>query len=414
MRILTVSNLYPPVYEGGYELRCAATMDALRDQHEIFVLTSERGREGCPPDPGIRRELPFTPPGAPSVLKAPVTSARGMDVMRRALAELQPDLIFIWNGQGIPHAALRVAEQSGIPLAYSVGEHWLGRIYRSDPFVRFLLAGESGVRAAWGHIPRALNHHPSLQVDPYARVPAAIVWNSEATREQCGVPPTLIAVHEATIYPAVSEPGLWTGTPRQPGAEPAIAFVGRVEEEKGPDVAYRALAELRDRHGIRAKLSLAGTVEPQMGAELERLAAELGIAEQVELLGRLDKPAVAGLLARSHALLVPSTWEEPFGLVLLEGALARIPVVASRSGGMPEALEEGTEALFFPVGDPAACAAALADTLNDPVGTDARVEKAFERAASLSFDRYIAEMAQFLADAHAALSGVRGSVGTPV
>jgi glycosyltransferase involved in cell wall biosynthesis len=417
MRILTVSNLYPPVVEGGYEARCAATMGRLAEEHDVYVLTSTLRRDECPPDPRVIRELPFLRRGKLATLAAPRAAARAMEVMRRALDELQPDLIFVWNGVGIPHSALRVAELSGVPIAYSVGEHWLGRIYSSDAYVRYLLPGQRGVRALWAGIVRLVNHLPQLQVDAFTPAPAAICWNSESTRRVAGVPPTLIPQLETVIYPGIPEPERWSSLRRNPRFRPTIAFVGRLEWEKGPDVAYRALASLRSRHGIDAKLVLAGRCDAEMRAELDGLAAELGIADRVEMLGALDKDGVARVLARSHVLLVPSTWEEPFGLVLLEAALARIPVVASRTGGMPEALEEGTQALFFPNENADACADALAETLDhsSTVGaTAARVDAAFHRAEELSFERYIGEMGQFVTDARAAFRPETRPIGSPV
>src|SRR5882724_10490392 len=107
MRILTVSNLYPPIVEGGYEARCAATVESLRETHEVLVLTSMRGRESCPADAGVLRELPFLNHGKRSIIRAPIAAAKGIEVMRTAIADFKPDLIFVWNGSGIPHAALR-------------------------------------------------------------------------------------------------------------------------------------------------------------------------------------------------------------------------------------------------------------------------------------------------------------------
>ena len=178
MRILTVSNLYPPIVEGGYEARCAVTVESLRREHEVLVLTSARGRDRCPADATVLRELPVLPRGMRSILRAPRASATAMQVMRTAMEDFGPDLVMIWNGTGIPQAALRVAELSGIPLAYVVGEQWLGRIYKSDPFVRCLLPGEHGLHALWGRVARGLNHLPSLQVDTLTPAQAAICWNS--------------------------------------------------------------------------------------------------------------------------------------------------------------------------------------------------------------------------------------------
>jgi glycosyltransferase involved in cell wall biosynthesis len=418
VRILTISNLYPPVVAGGYEARCAATMASLREQgHEVHVLTSTLRRGSCVPEATVLRELPFLPHGKASVLRAPLAAAQGMKVMRRVLADVRPDLIFVWNGAGIPHAALRVAELSGIPIAYSVGEHWFGSMYKSDPFVRYLLPGQRGARALWGRLVRLLNHLPALQVDPLTPARAAICWNSEATRRHCGIPDTLSPTLETVIYPGIPEPERWTSLERRPRLRPTIAYVGRVEEVKGPEVAYRALERLTSVHGIDARLELAGRCEPEMRARLDALAAELDVSDRVKLLGQVDKDGVGRVLERAHVLLVPSVWEEPFGLVLLEGALARIPVVASRSGGMPEALEEGSQALFFPIEDADACAAALAETLDHSSSNGAvaaRVEAAYRRAQELSFERYVGEMGQFVADASASFSAGTRPVGSPV
>jgi glycogen synthase len=108
---------------------------------------------------------------------------------------------------------------------------------------------------------------------------------------------------------------------------------------------------------------------------------------------------VGDLLAGASALVVPSTWQEPSGGVCLEGGLARVPVVASRSGGMPEGLREEEHALYFPIGHADACADALARVLTDTAETEARTARAFERARQFSFDNYMAQMDEFLAAA---------------
>ena len=81
---------------------------------------------------------------------------------------------------------------------------------------------------------------------------------------------------------------------------------------------------------------------------------------------------------------------------------------------MPEALREPQEALFFPIDDSVACAAALAETLHHSSSTEARIRAAYRRAEDLSFDRYTAEMGQFVADAHASFSPMSRAIGSPV
>jgi glycosyltransferase involved in cell wall biosynthesis len=162
------------------------------------------------------------------------------------------------------------------------------------------------------------------------------------------------------------------------------------------------VAALRDRHGMDVKLALAGFVVPSMRDSLAGLASRLRIEDRVEQLGQVPQARVGELLTTASALVVPSTWEEPLGLVNVEGALARVPVVASRSGGMTETLLEDEHALYFPIGDHDACADALARVLEQKEETAARAERAFERAQAFTFDRYMAQMNEFVERAAAA------------
>ena len=82
--------------------------------------------------------------------------------------------------------------------------------------------------------------------------------------------------------------------------------------------------------------------------------------------GELGPDGIAALLETAHALVVPSIWEEPAGLVCVEAALARVPIVASRSGGIPELVRDRLDGLLFSRGDAEQCAELLAETLADP------------------------------------------------
>ena len=132
------------------------------------------------------------------------------------------------------------------------------------------------------------------------------------------------------------------------------------------------------------------------GDGARRLARELGVADQVELAGALEPAALARLLQRASALVVPTVTHEAFGRVCVEAALARVPVVASRLGGIPEALRDQEHALLFEPGDAGACAAALASMLADPAATDARVERAFAHVQRFSAERFVAAEESFL------------------
>jgi glycosyltransferase involved in cell wall biosynthesis len=390
-RILVLTNLYPPIAHGGYEVECEGVVEHLGERHEVLVLTSDKDRGEAPAEPGVRRELPFLPRRRITDALSPLYALRGAKAARRALADFRPDLVYIWNGAQLPQAAIRVLETSGAPIAYRVCEHWLGSLYSSryDPFMRGLTGGR------WRRAARAWNRLPGLRLDYETSSEVAISWNSEALRSQVEVPPLLRPAFEQVRLPATRQGEALVGLERRPAERATVGYVGRISPEKGVDVALRALAQLGD-EGLEADFEVAGGGGPEHLRELETLAGSLGIAGQVRFLGPLDTEALVSFYARLHALVVPSVWEEPAGLVLVEGALAGVPLVASRVGGIPEIVRDPDEALLVPPGDPAALATALRRTLGEPEESAARAERARERAQGFRIAPYLKAMDEFI------------------
>lgn len=390
-RILVLTNLYPPIAHGGYEVECQGVVEHLRERDEVLVLTSDKDRDEAPAEPGVRRELPFLPRRRVTDALSPFYAMRGAKVARRALAGFRPDLVYIWNGAQLPQAAIRVLETSGVPVAYRVCEHWFGDLYdsRYDPFMRGLAGGR------WKRAARAWNRLSGLRLNHETTSEVAISWNSEALRSQVGIPPLLRPTFEHVRLPATWQSEELVGLERQPAERPTVGYVGRISPEKGVDVALRALTQLGG-EGAAVEFEIAGGGEPEHLRELEALAASLGIADRVRFLGPLDTGALKSFYARIHALVVPSVWEEPAGLVLVEGALAGVPLVASRVGGIPEIVRDPEEALLAPPGDPAALAAALRRTLTEPEKSAARAARAKERAQSFRIGPYLKAMDEFV------------------
>lgn len=140
---------------------------------------------------------------------------------------------------------------------------------------------------------------------------------------------------------------------------PHVAFLGRLVPQKGIDWLLRALA-LR---GAPAHLDVAG--EGPQRAELEALAAELGLADRVTFHGWLGPEDARRLIQASRAVVVPSVWHEPAGLVTLEAGACGRAVVAGRVGGIPEYVDENAALLVAPH-DVADLADALATVIEDP------------------------------------------------
>jgi glycosyltransferase involved in cell wall biosynthesis len=144
---------------------------------------------------------------------------------------------------------------------------------------------------------------------------------------------------------------------------PVIVTVGRLVREKGHAVLLRAFARLRPR--CDAELWIVG--DGLLRDQLAGLAEELGIGEHVRFLGTVC-PTV-DVLNRADVFAFPSL-VEPQGLAILEAFAAGVPVVASRTGGIVEMLEDGRDGLLVAPGDPEALALALAKLLDDPLLRD--------------------------------------------
>ncbi|HWH93016.1 MAG TPA: glycosyltransferase [Baekduia sp.] len=409
MRILVTSTLYPPVVLGGYERECAIVVDRLREEHEVLVLTSDYGdgKHATFP-PYVRPAFTALSPDARGALRAPVASVRAVRAARAALAEFRPDFVYAWNGSSIPHAALRVLADSGTPMAFRVCEHWFAGLFTGDQYLRELLpAPRSPARRAWAGVCQALNAAPGMRLDPLAPFPAAISWITQRMRAETIVPPAVQPVLERVRHAVPRSGERYATLERAPAPRPEIAFIGRVTAYKGLDVAVEALALLRAQHGIEARLVVAGPEDAGHAAEVRAQADARGVAGAVDWLGPQDSAGIERLLARTHAVIVPSVWDEPLGLVPIEAAFARVPVVASDVGGIGEAMRGDEHALLFPPGDAAAAAAALARTLTATEETAARVARARTRADDFRLQPYLDEQARFVRDAHAQLRARR-------
>ncbi len=137
-----------------------------------------------------------------------------------------------------------------------------------------------------------------------------------------------------------------------------LVVVGALEARKGHAVLLDALARLGD---PRLIVWCAGEGGARPALEAQR--AGLGLEAQVRWLGRVDD--VADLLAGADVMVMPSH-QEGLGVAALEAMAAGLPVIASRVGGLPEAVVDGATGLLVPPNDAAALAAAIARLAADP------------------------------------------------
>jgi glycosyltransferase involved in cell wall biosynthesis len=163
-------------------------------------------------------------------------------------------------------------------------------------------------------------------------------------------------------FPAFTSFGLFHDGEIAPvPSEPRVAFVGTLDRTKGVDILLEAWWMVSEKLP-EARLAVAGegSGRPLLVAQ----ARNLGLDESVVFLGRQTTREVKALLDRSSLLVLPSR-SEGMGRAILEAFARARPVVASRVGGIPDLVEDGSTGILVPPEDPDALAQAIASVLQD-------------------------------------------------
>ena len=385
VRVLHLSWEHPPVVYGGV----AAYVQGLsRAQaaagHDVTVVTAAGGTPGLGDSPGDgigRRDdeqgvhvvrVADDPPTLDGAGLVAQVLALGHALTRAALhrvAEVGADVV-VAHDWVTAHAAVAVAELRHLPLVACVH------------------ATEAGRWSGWVGGPTSTAVHTTERW--LVRRAARVVVSSASTAAEVvalfDVEPGRVAVVGQGVEvpapdaagPRVVLPPDLAGAVGDDG--PLVVVAGRVQHEKGQDVAVDALALLDGQAGRQTRLVLAGTgtASPAVADQVRRL----GLGDQVLAPGRLERPALAALLARADVVVVPSRYE-PFGRAVLEARAAGRPVVASAVGGLAEQVRDGVDGLLVAADDPAALAAAVRGLLDDPARA-ARLARAGHEVARRS------------------------------
>lgn len=172
-----------------------------------------------------------------------------------------------------------------------------------------------------------------------------------------------------------------------------LLYVGRIEEPKGAPRALATLARLRAR-GIDARLDLAGG-----GPLREALEAEArAFGEACRFHGELPRPALDGLYAEAHFLVLPTRSSEGWPKVLAEAmAWGALPLAGDVSS-IPQILGELAVGRALPAADPELFAGAVADYSSDPGRYRVETRRAALAAAEFTYDRYLADVSRLLSE----------------
>ena len=365
-RTVLMANPSADVY--GADLQLLESVTALR-QHGWRVVVVVPA-----PGPLVERllglgaeveQLPFP------VLRRADVSLRGvaalaagtgsaMARMRRLVRQVRPELLYV-NTITLPWW-LAVGRWCGLPTVCHVHEAEA----RDHQLVRRVLAAPLALAPV-----TIVNSSTTLEVTaaaaPYLRRRLRLVPNG--VRGPAGVP-----------------------SPRPRGDAFRLLVVGRLSPRKAPDVAIEAVALLRA-SGRDVELELCGTAGPGHEAYVEGLRER---AQRPDLCGAVTftgyQSPIWPRLARADALVAPSLGES-FGNAVVEGQLARRPVVATAVQGHLETVEHGVSGLLVPAQDSAALAAAVARLIDEPTTAKHLAFLGMRRAeARFGIGRYAAQI----------------------
>ena len=328
MRIVLVPSSYEPFIGGVEELtrNLASTLRDCGDQVEVWtgnpglrVLPKKSETDGI-----TVRRFDFFLPGAnaPSLLQFPVRASQTLLSLCRAVREFRPDVLHVqcFGPNGAYMTALSLL--ASIPLIVSLqGETMMDD---HDIFTKSLTlrnALRAGIRRAY-----------------------AVTGCSQFTIDDAVARFSLKSGRGKVIFNAVplTEERAAGDTHWPPPTGRYVFAMGRFVRKKGFDLLLRAYVEVAERH---PDVSLViGGDGPDRSAT-ESLASELGIANRVSFVGRLDRPAVLAAMSSAEIFIMPSRIE-PFGIVILEAWRSGTAVVATSRGGPREIIRHGVDGML--------------------------------------------------------------------
>lgn len=363
-----ITDFFAP-FVGGVEIVVGGLSRELAGRgHEVAVATlAAPGLPSTEDVEGVRvHRIAATAQRAPGLYASadrpwapPVPDPEAVAGLRAVVGRERPDVVH--GHDWLARSYLPLKRRGAPPLVTSLHYYTLtcpkkslmreGRPC-SGPGLRKCLA------CAGGHYGRAKGTAVVLGQRSFARVEASrtdlFVAVSQATADASGLAEAGLAhVVVPNFVGGRPDPAEHADLFRALPDGPFLLFVGDVRRDKGVHVLLDAYARLP---APPPPLLLVGELWPESPSRLP---------PGVRVLGRWPNAAVREAMRRSLAVVVPSVWPEPFGMVVAEALAAGRPVVASAIGGIPEIVRDGREALLAEPGDAAGLADALARMVAD-------------------------------------------------
>jgi glycogen synthase len=358
MKILVITDRYPPHYAGGYELGCRDAVDALRARHhDVAVLTSTYGVEPfqAEADAVLRRfEVDFERQRW-NFLQLLWREAQNQRQFRQVVRQFQPDVVYFWKLNRISVSLAFMTQQMDLPISYYVFDRWI-TTWEQDPWLQIWRS--PSVRRSNSLIKTAVR--PFLQMADLIHTNGALDFSHAQLCShylkryalEVGKP-----VANAEVIHWGVDLNLFPYRPRAHTPE-RLLYVGRLVPHKGVHTAIQALALLVQQEKYRGlELTIVGDDAPTEYLDsLHDLVRTAGLQDRVHFGSFVEHGDLPGLYQQHDVLLFPSVWDEPFGITLLEAMASGLAVIGTGTGGSGEILQHKVNGLVFPPEDTETCA----------------------------------------------------------
>ena len=381
MKILLLTNLYPPHLADTDDQRCQNITEALRLRgHAVCVLTSNHGLTTDQRDALVERRLhlngAFGAPAISSLSGLKHLEMHNQTVLRETLAAFRPDVVHVWSLRGLSKSLLLTLRRAGLPTVFDVSDNWIASEVRTDPWLAWwhreqmplpvklqrLAAELFGQRRKWNaetptfiqpgvkRLPEIFDPEPDAQPKPNAMAHfqfRRIYFSSEALKSL-----TMSAgfrVGEGTIIHPGVDTSLFHGEVKSVET-PVCRFLtaARLTPNCGIDTAIAALKLIRAQ-GVKATLTVFGRGSSEVLARLRTQAVQAELPVEF-MAGGLQRELPS--LYRAHdAFIYPVEREESFVAAPLEAMACGLPVIINQSYGAEDLFRSRESCLAFPSGD---------------------------------------------------------------
>jgi len=367
MKILAITNLYPPYVLGGYELLCHKTVSRLRKRgHEVHVVTG-RGEQFVD-DADVsgvfdldldnkEREFLWHQKSISRQAKQYLYWPQVYRLTKKHIKDYQPDVVSVWNLYLLSVAPLIAARDLRIPTVTHLTDTWLLKNIKELSLSGSGAGKKETVRRLLGTF---------VQPVLYRRVaPDNLIVPSRslrATYTNAGFPESIFRLvpHGVEVEPFAYHV-------RETESDIIrLLYVGQLWEGKGIEILLRALGKLRNYTDKNFILDIYGSGTTDYLNHMNRIILEEGLEEVVTLRGTVPYEELPNVYKAHDILVFPSIWNEPFPLVPLEAMLTGLPVVASTAGGTQEAIQDNQTGLVVEKGNAEALAKAIGKLVENP------------------------------------------------